>query len=199
MESVFRELWRAEYGNLWVLLIVCIVLLVLLIITFLYMKKENYSEEKVSQEAQENCMVAEKTQEPRQQSLLIRCPACGVEVSRYAPACPRCGQPIYGMTMQKTEDAESSHQQTVVVQSSAPQATNGVGTAGFVLSLISLMFSWLPGVGWVVWFLGFILSLVGVFRSPRGLAVAGFIISIIDLIVLISVVGAASSLLNVLL
>ena len=29
------------------------------------------------------------------ESLLIHCPACGLEVSRYAPTCPRCGHSIY--------------------------------------------------------------------------------------------------------
>ena len=30
-----------------------------------------------------------------EESLLIHCPACGLEVSRYAPTCPRCGHSIY--------------------------------------------------------------------------------------------------------
>jgi branched-subunit amino acid ABC-type transport system permease component len=75
--------------------------------------------------------------------------------------------------------------------------SNGVGIAGFVLSLISLVLSWVPGVGWFVWFLGFILSFCGMFKSPRGLAVAGFLISIIDLIILIAAFGALASILSV--
>ena len=83
--------------------------------------------------------------------------------------------------------------QTVIVQQVARES-NGVGTAGFVLALISLMFSWLPGIGWVVWFLGFLLSFIGMFKSPRGLAIAGFLISIIDLIILVSIIGGVASL-----
>lgn len=83
--------------------------------------------------------------------------------------------------------------QTVIVQQIARES-NGVGTAGFVLALISLLFSWLPGIGWVVWFLGFLLSFIGMFKSPRGLAIAGFLISIIDLIILVSIIGGIASL-----
>ena len=53
----------------------------------------------------------------------------------------------------------------------------------------------MPGVGWVVWFLGFLLSFIGLFSAPRGLAVAGFIISIIDLIILLLFFGALAALL----
>ena len=81
----------------------------------------------------------------------------------------------------------------MIVQQIARES-NGVGTAGFVLALISLLFSWLPGIGWVVWFLGFLLSFIGMFKSPRGLAIAGFLISIIDLIILVSIIGGIASL-----
>lgn len=87
----------------------------------------------------------------------------------------------------------NDHRQTVIIKQ-AVRKSNGVGTAGFVLALISLLFSWLPGIGWVVWFLGFLLSFIGMFKSPRGLAVTGFLISIIDLIVLIAVIGSIASL-----
>ncbi len=64
--------------------------------------------------------------------------------------------------------------------------SNGLGTAGFVLAVIGLFVSWIPVLGWVVWALGLIFSFFGIFKSPRGLAVAGFIISVIDLLVLLA-------------
>ena len=76
--------------------------------------------------------------------------------------------------------------------------SNGVGTAGFVLSLISLIFSWLPGVNFLVWFIGFILSFIGIFRKPKGLAITGLLISCIDLIILIFVAGTALTLFGLL-
>ncbi len=72
---------------------------------------------------------------------------------------------------------------TIIVQ----QKTNGIGTAGFVLALVSLMFGWLPFVGWTIWFLGLLFSFVGMFKRPRGLAIAGLIISLIGVILLLVV------------
>lgn len=87
---------------------------------------------------------------------------------------------------------QSETRQQVIVNQSAHES-NGMGTAGFILSLISFVLSWVPGIGWVVWFLGALFSFFGLFKSPRGLAVAGIIISFIDLIILMSVVGAIAS------
>jgi hypothetical protein len=75
-----------------------------------------------------------------------------------------------------------SFNQTIIMQESKK---NGVGTAGFVLALIGLFLSWVPVLGWIVWILGLILSFVGVFKQPKGMAVAGLIISLIGLILLI--------------
>ena len=68
--------------------------------------------------------------------------------------------------------------------------TNGLGTAGFVLALIGLVFCWTPFLNFVIWFLGFLFSFIGLFKSPRGLAIAGFIISLIDIIILAVLMGA---------
>lgn len=63
--------------------------------------------------------------------------------------------------------------------------TNGFGKAGFVLALIGLIFSWVPVLGWVSGLLGAIFSIIGLFKEPRGLAIAGTVISFIGLIVFI--------------
>ena len=68
--------------------------------------------------------------------------------------------------------------------------SNGIGTAGFVLALIALFLGWIPFLGWIIWILGLIFSFVGVFKSPRGLSIAGLIISFIGIIMLIVVFGA---------
>jgi hypothetical protein len=46
-----------------------------------------------------------------------------------------------------------------------------------------------PVFGWILWLLGLILSFVGVFKSPKGLAIAGLVISLLGLILLIMVLG----------
>ncbi len=80
--------------------------------------------------------------------------------------------------------------QLSVINNIQQSKSNGLGTAGFVLALISFLFCWVPGVNWVVWFLGAIFSIIGCFKEPRGLAIAGTVISSIDIIVLISIIGA---------
>lgn len=84
--------------------------------------------------------------------------------------------------------------QTIIVES---PKSNGVGTAGFVLSIITLFLGWLPVAGWILWFLGALLSFIGIFKAPRGLAIAGLIISLIGVIIIVAfsaVVLAALSL-----
>lgn len=75
--------------------------------------------------------------------------------------------------------------------------TNGMGVAGFVLALCGLIFSWVPVLGWILWILGLIFSIVGMTRQPKGLAIAGLVISLLGLILLIVlavVIGAALAL-----
>ncbi|PKO95721.1 MAG: hypothetical protein CVU12_08650 [Bacteroidetes bacterium HGW-Bacteroidetes-7] len=67
---------------------------------------------------------------------------------------------------------------------------NGVGTAGFVLAIFGVILGWVPVIGWILWLLGLILSIVGVTRNPKGLAIAGLVISLIGIILLIAVFGA---------
>ena len=71
--------------------------------------------------------------------------------------------------------------------------SNCLGTAGFVLSLIGFVFAILflvmPYWGLVfipvvviLLVLGFVFSSIGLFRSPKGLAITGFIISLLGII-----------------
>lgn len=68
--------------------------------------------------------------------------------------------------------------------------TNGIGTAGFVLALTAIFLGWIPIIGWLIWVLGVIFSFIGVFKEPRGLSIAGLVISFIGVILLILVFGA---------
>ncbi|WP_208611150.1 MULTISPECIES: DUF4352 domain-containing protein [Listeria] len=62
---------------------------------------------------------------------------------------------------------------------------NGLGTAGFILALIGLFTGWIPIVGWIVWILGIVFCVIGLFKRPKGLAIAGTIISVVGIIILI--------------
>jgi len=88
-----------------------------------------------------------------------------------------------------TNNEQSAPNQTIIINQPSAKKSNGLGTAGFVLALNGLVLCWVPVVGWVVWAEGFIFSLIGVFKAPRGLAIAGLIISGIGLIA-ISIITA---------
>ena len=92
------------------------------------------------------------------------------------------------MTDIKNSNQENASQTIIIKQEE--KKTNGIGTAGFVLALIALFLGWIPIIGWIIWVLGLIFSIVGLFKSPRGLSIAGLIISLIGIILLLVVFGA---------
>ena len=65
------------------------------------------------------------------------------------------------------------------------RSKNGFGTAGLVLSILGLVFCWVPIVDLILWFLGFLFSFIGIFKRPKGKAIAGLIISVITLVILV--------------
>lgn len=93
--------------------------------------------------------------------------------------------------MEEVKDQEQPKQTIIINQQSS--RTNGVGVAGFVLALIAVFFGWVPVLGWILWLLGLILSACGIFKVPRGLAIAGLVISLIGLILLLLVFGALAA------
>lgn len=93
------------------------------------------------------------------------------------PPPPIYQQPVYG----------GGTHVTYVVQE---RKTNGLGTAGFVLALLGLIFCWIPVLSWILWLLGLLFSFIGVFKSPRGLAIAGLVLTFISTIILIVLIGA---------
>lgn len=93
------------------------------------------------------------------------------------------------MEQQEQTPSATTNQTQVIIQQTEKKS-NGLGTAGFVLSLIAIFLCWVPVLSWILWILGLIFSFVGIFKSPRGLAITGLVISLIDLILLIVVVGA---------
>ena len=89
---------------------------------------------------------------------------------------------------------KSNSGQTTVIVNQQERKSNGLGTAGFILAIIALFFGWVPAAGWIVWTLGFIFSFIGVFKTPRGMAIAGLAISLIGIILLITVSAAIAAL-----
>jgi ribosomal protein S27AE len=89
------------------------------------------------------------------------------------------------------EEKESDNEVTMETkngQTNIINPSNGAGTAGFVCALIALLSCWIPVLGWILWLFGLFFSFVGVFNySPKGFAVTGVIISLIDFILLLTV------------
>ena len=76
----------------------------------------------------------------------------------------------------------------------ATKASNGLGTAGFVVGLIGLVLSFIPLIGVVAWplvILGIIFSAIGISKAAKGratnkgLAITGLVVSIAGLVVCI--------------
>ena len=84
------------------------------------------------------------------------------------------------MNNQQNNKENLRHVQTILVREQRYKS-NGLGTAGFITSLLGLLLSWVPFLGWILWLVGALLSLIGVFKSPRGLAITGIILSLITL------------------
>jgi len=121
------------------------------------------------------------------------CTFCGHQCQDNAITCNGCGGPFGPVQQSPPYHSQSGN---VYVNQVVQQRTNGIGTAGFVLALIALFLGWIPVVGWVLWILGLIFSLIGLFRTPRGFAVAGLIISVIGLSALLFIFGAIFALIS---
>ena len=84
------------------------------------------------------------------------------------------------MNNQQSNQENLRHVQTILIREQRYKS-NGLGTAGFITSLLGLLLSWVPVLGWILWLVGALLSLIGVFKSPRGLTITGIILSLITL------------------
>lgn len=106
---------------------------------------------------------------------------------------PGCGRNKRKIVMEEISQPKNNAEnagQTIIINQEAPKKSNGMGTAGFVLALLGLILCWIPVLDWILWLLGLIFSIIGVFRQPKGLAIAGLVISCLGLIILIVVLGA---------
>lgn len=145
------------------------------------------------------------------------CKYCGKKIKKDSVFCPYCGKQLnsspnkekqpqqppkqYSKTTEnQSENYQKPQPATVIVNNSNydndyddRHPTNGIGKAGLILSIIGLFLGWIPALGWLIWFLGALFSFIGLFKSPRGAAVAGFIISFIDIIILAGLIGGITA------
>ena len=135
-----------------------------------------------------------------EESQIKRCPYCGEDISINAKKCKHCGEWLEEKSQIVNEAIAQTKpkpvEQTQVIVNQIEKKSNGLGIAGFILSLICAVFSWAPGANFVLWFLGFLFSIIGLFKEPKGLAIAGFVISIIDVVLIVALIAVGSSLLR---
>lgn len=75
----------------------------------------------------------------------------------------------------QVEQNTNPQAQTIVIQQSGNK--NGIGLAGFIMSMTGLFLCWVPVLSWLLLIPSFLLSFIGQFRKPRTLAVIGAIVS----------------------
>ena len=91
--------------------------------------------------------------------------------------------------MEETTTPNPNPQPQTIIIEREPEQKNGLGLAGFILALIGLFLDWIPVLGWLIWLLGAIFSIIGLFKQPRGFAIAGTILSFLGFIILLLVLG----------
>ncbi len=109
----------------------------------------------------------------KQLYIMVICPICGKQVPDETTICPYCKAVL---TPPKPAPKPSQ-------ASTSPAKSNGYGAAGLVLAILGLILGCVPILGWILWALGVLFSLIGVCKRPRGLAIAGLVISCVALIV----------------
>lgn len=69
-----------------------------------------------------------------------------------------------------------------------------LGFFGFALSLLALVFFWVPGAGLALWVFGLALSLFGLTRAPRGFGLSGVFVSGVALVFMLVFSGGGEEL-----
>ena len=142
------------------------------------------------------------------------CKYCGKELRLDAAFCSSCGkpqgnapaqqptvhimqqpveQPYVGSPQSATAPNVMTNTTTFVVEKSG---SNSMGTAGFIIALLGFVFCWIPIVDIILWFLGLVFSIIGIFKAPRGMAIAGLILSLVIIIVIIIIWSTIMELFN---
>ncbi|MDR1034019.1 MAG: hypothetical protein LBL41_04560 [Bifidobacteriaceae bacterium] len=93
-----------------------------------------------------------------------------------------------------TQDVNTGNTQQFITQSESGTnirviyaEPNKLGIAGFILALIAVFIGAVPVIGWIIWMVGLILSIVGMSRTPKNFAVAGLVLSLVGIVIVLIV------------
>ena len=131
------------------------------------------------------------------------CPSCGNPVAEKSAFCPACGASLNAGVVPQQQVV----QRVVVVekQKEEPRRTprpiiipkeehNTLGLISFILTMVGLFgflfTSWI-GIGFIcviLWPITLIMSFIAMFKSPRGFAIAAFIISLLECLSILVVI-----------
>lgn len=112
------------------------------------------------------------------------CPACGAELPEQAQFCCICGASV--------NETEEQVPLQVIQQEVEPEQEDddrlyerksGFGIAGMIVSICALIVVWVPILDILVWVPGFVLSMIGLFKQPKYMAILGLAISGISQII----------------
>lgn len=130
------------------------------------------------------------------QRKVVFCPYCHEEINEKAVKCKHCGEWLDNRLNHMTPAISNPNQQPQIFVNNNSSRSNGPGTIGFIFAMLAILTSFIPGLNFLTSFFGFfglILSFIGMFFNPKGLAIAGLIISILDLIIVALIAGAITS------
>ena len=97
------------------------------------------------------------------------------------------------MEEKPNHNKENNSEQKIYVQHEIKKTTNGIGIAGFITSIFGLILFCVPIISTVFWLLGVVLSIIGMTRKPKSLAIAGLIISSVSFLLwILSLIGLLS-------
>lgn len=134
------------------------------------------------------------------------CSNCGAAVAQPAPQAAPAAQPVYQQPVAQPVYQQPAAQpvyqqpvaqpvqvQPVVVINQPQRKSTGMAIAGLVMGILTLVFCWVPFVGFILGLLGLIFSIVGIAKKDggaKGAAIAGLVLTLIGAIVSIVVVGS---------
>lgn len=118
------------------------------------------------------------------------CPVCLNEVDISDEVCPYCKTTLLHLSTSGGKLAVAMQQNGKTVPVFLFHQVNTVGTASFVLSIISLLISLFTYIAFLVECIAIWCSIAGLQKQPKGLAIAGICLSCLSIIITIASIVA---------